>query len=213
MFKELTFSVRSSWRRFSGVSLAFSAAFMIIYSCTQGINYKEIPARSENGKINCVIEIPAGTNVKIEYDPETQRFIPDKRHGKDRVISYLPYPANYGFIPGTLSDPGNGGDGDAVDVVVLSSSLPSGTVIEVIPIGMLRLIDQDEQDYKILAIPADPADRIMEAENLTQLVTNYSQVLEIIESWFLNYDKDETISQGWANEQQAMQFIESSTIN
>ena len=76
-----------------------------------------------------VVEIPAGTNHKIEYDPSTDSFENDKKDGKDRVISFLPYPGNYGFIPSTLMNKDRGGDGDALDILVIGESEPTGTVL------------------------------------------------------------------------------------
>jgi len=67
------------------------------------------PAMTDTGAINAVIEIPAGTNQKIEFNTENERFEADQLKGKDRVIDFLPYPANYGFIPSTLMDTDRGG--------------------------------------------------------------------------------------------------------
>lgn len=62
-------------------------------------------------------------------------FLCNLRNGVPRWTTFLPYPANYGFIPGTRMNKEEGGDGDAVDVFVLCGAVPSGTVMEVEPIG------------------------------------------------------------------------------
>ncbi|PQB03596.1 inorganic diphosphatase [Aureitalea marina] len=189
-------------------------AFLLVnLSCSEQIDPEQIPVQTENGNYNSIIEIPAGTNLKIEYDKTSKRFIPDQRNGEDRVIDYLPYPANYGFIASTKSAIAQGGDGDALDVLVLCTSLSTGTVIETIPIGVLKLIDEGEQDYKILAIPAKVSDRTIQSETLEELRAKYPQLLEIIESWFLNYDQDETRSQGWGDQKQAIEIIDRSRVN
>ncbi|WP_231896371.1 inorganic diphosphatase [Gramella sp. MAR_2010_147] len=150
-----------------------------------------------------MIEIPAGTNSKIEYDKISKVFKPSLREGKERTIDFLAYPANYGFIPSTFSDPKKGGDGDALDVMVLSSTIPSGEIIEIIPIGMLKLIDADEEDFKVIAIPADPKLRTIDAETFKDFVKKYEPVKNILESWFTNYDPaDKTEIQGWADEKE-----------
>ncbi|MDA9133798.1 inorganic diphosphatase, partial [Gammaproteobacteria bacterium] len=59
---------------------------------------------SKNGFLQMVVEIPAGTNKKIEYDKNINEFFIDKIDGVDRVINFLPYPGNYGFIPSTKMD-------------------------------------------------------------------------------------------------------------
>ena len=93
-------------------------------------DFQYLPTYTEQG-INVVVEIPAGTNHKIEYDKENKEFVVDQKNGKDRIIDFLPYPGNYGFIPSTYMDPAIGGDGDALDVLVIGESVPTGTVIPV----------------------------------------------------------------------------------
>ena len=172
-------------------------------SCKSSIDYLRTDLISENAYFQAVIEIPAGTNAKIEYDKINKTFKPSLRDGKERSIDFLAYPANYGFIPSTFSNPEKGGDGDALDVMVLSPAIPSGEIIEIIPIGMLKLIDAGEKDFKVIAIPADPALRNISAENFEDFVKKYKPAKQIIESWFLNYDPDDhTELQGWADEKE-----------
>lgn len=91
-----------------------------------------------------VIEIPAGSKNKYELD---------KRSGLlklDRILyTSTHYPANYGFIPRTLSE-----DADPLDVLVLChESLEPMSIVECYPIGMITMIDDNEEDEKIIAIP------------------------------------------------------------
>lgn len=168
---------------------------------------------TEDGQLRAVIEIPAGTNSKVEYDSQTHDFKIDQINRKDRVISYLSYPGNYGFIPSTLSNPTLGGDGDALDILVLSSSVPSGTVLDVIPVGVLKLIDNEEEDYKIIAIPAQKELQTIQTATFTQLQSQYKGVLEIIELWFLNYNpKDPARVLGWGNEKEALEMIHKNIV-
>ncbi len=143
---------------------------------------------SKGGLLQGVIEIPAGTNTKYEIDKTTGTIRPDLRDGKPRRINFLPYPVNYGFIPSTRMDPERGGDGDPLDILVLAEHLPSGTLIETIPIGILMLKDLGEWDNKVLAIPADPALRILTAEDWASFQCDYSAIRHIIETFFLYYD-------------------------
>lgn len=109
---------------------------------------EHLPAFLPNGHVNAVIEIPSGTSDKRQYDPATGTFPVDLRNGVPRRIKFLPYPANYGFIPSTLMDKAQGGDGDALDIFVLCAGVPSGTVLEVEPIGIIELLDANERDDK-----------------------------------------------------------------
>ncbi|MCB7481152.1 inorganic diphosphatase [Christiangramia sediminis] len=176
--------------------------------CKSKIDYLNTDLKSKNGYYQAVIEIPAGTNSKIEYDKVAKVFKTSLREGEERTIDFLAYPANYGFIPSTFSNPEKGGDGDALDVMVLSSTIPSGEIIEIIPIGMLKLIDAGEEDFKVIAIPADKNLRTISAENYKDFVNRYSAAKEILESWFSNYDPaDETQIQCWVDEKEAEKEI------
>ena len=137
--------------------------------------------------INVIVEIPAGTNHKIEYNYSTKTYEVDQENGKDRIIDFLPYPGNYGFIPGTLMDKARGGDGDALDVLVISESLSTGTSIEVIPIAALELLDGGEVDTKLIAIPVDSTLRVIHATNFEDFMIEYNIAQTIIKDWFLNY--------------------------
>lgn len=96
----------------------------------------------------CVIEIPRGSKMKYELDKRTGLLI------LDRVLyTSTVYPANYGFIPHTYAD-----DNDPLDVLVLCSEpITPLTLVRCYPIGVLKMIDDEHEDEKIVAIPfADP---------------------------------------------------------
>ena len=91
-----------------------------------------------------VIEIPRGSKNKYELD---------KRSGLlklDRILyTSTHYPANYGFIPRTLSE-----DHDPLDVLVICQEpLEPMSIVQCYPIGILYMIDENEVDEKIIAIP------------------------------------------------------------
>ncbi len=182
---------------------------LLSFSCKTEptIDYQQLPAYTTQG-INMVVEIPAGTNHKIEYDYKTAQFVNDQEGGKNRIIDFLPYPGNYGYIPGTRMAKDRGGDGDALDVLLLSESLPTGTVVAVKPIAALVLKDGGELDTKIIAIPQDSTQQVIALEGFTHFMTEYSVVQTIIKDWFLNYKglgKVELV--GWQNERYAEEAI------
>lgn len=178
-----------------------------LLNCKQP-DFYQLPAMVSENSINAVIEIPAGTNKKYEYNAASKEFIVDKENSRDRIIDFLPYPANYGFIPSTLSKSEIGGDGDALDVLIIAESLPHGTVVKSIPIALLKLIDNGEKDYKIIAVPEDKSLRIIQATTFEQLLDKYSEVPKILELWFLNYNPNDVSSvEGWGNENEALQEI------
>ena len=145
-----------------------------------------LPAKTQDG-FQVVVEIPAGTNHKVEYDKVSKSFKVDQINGADRVIDFLPYPGNYGFIPSTFMDPEKGGDGDALDVLVISESVPTGTLLECLPVAVLLLEDRGEIDSKIIAVPLDPTKRVIEADDFQSFFLRYDAARYIIEQWFLNY--------------------------
>lgn len=102
------------------------------------------PSRVRPEVFTAVIEIPNGSKNKYELDKETGLL------RLDRVLyTATHYPANYGFIPRTYAD-----DNDPLDVLVLcQEEIAPMTLVECYPIGMLNMIDNDEHDEKIIAIP------------------------------------------------------------
>ena len=102
------------------------------------------PARVTPDEFMAVIEIPRGSKKKYELDKSTGLMM------LDRILATSTmYPANYGFIPKTISD-----DGDPLDVMVLSSeSIDPFTLVRCYPIGVVTMIDGGEKDDKIIAIP------------------------------------------------------------
>lgn len=93
-----------------------------------------------------VIEIPKGSKNKYELDKESGLL------RLDRILyTSTHYPANYGFIPRTLSE-----DNDPLDVLVLcQETLEPLSIVECYPIGMITMIDENEADEKIVAIPVN----------------------------------------------------------
>lgn len=168
-------------------------ACVLLSACTPAMNndervegsLEELPALVRPGVLRAVIEIPAGTVEKRQYDVATNTFPIDRRNGVPRRIAFLPYPANYGFIPGTRMNKEEGGDGDAVDVFVICGAVPSGTVMEVEPIGIVELLDAGERDDKLIALPVDRALRTVEADDIHELP---EAARDILVTWLLNYD-------------------------
>src|SRR4029079_8742969 len=94
--------------------------------------------------VRMIVEIPKNSTNKYEYDGALGVFRLDRS-----LYSPMHYPGDYGFIPGTLAE-----DGDTLDVLVLvdEASFP-GCLIGVRPVGVLKLVDNEESDEKVLAVP------------------------------------------------------------
>ena len=156
-----------------------------------------------------VVEIPAGTNLKYEYDMVKNKFDVEIINEEPRRINYLPYPGNYGFIPSTLMDETKGGDGDPLDVLVIGSSIKQGSLIEFTPVGVLKLTDDGEEDHKIIGVVLNSKINTIDCKTLFCLQQNYPGILEIIETWFAEYKEEANVNViGWANEEQANEMIQ-----
>ena len=168
---------------------------------------KKLPLRGEKG-FNAIVEVPAGTSRKLEIQPDGQ-YVAELVDGKARVVNFLPYPGNYGFIPSTLMDEARGGDGDALDVIIIAETVPVGSIQEFIPIAVLKMIDEGENDTKIIGVPADPALRVIRATNFEQFMLEYDAAKRIIETWFVHYQGYGTVQVlGWEDEKSALAEIE-----
>lgn len=93
--------------------------------------------------VRAIIEIPKGSKVKYELDKESGLLL------LDRVLfSAVHYPANYGFIPQTYCD-----DKDPLDILIIcSEEVVPMCVVEAKVIGVMRMIDGNEKDDKIIAV-------------------------------------------------------------
>jgi inorganic pyrophosphatase len=129
--------------------------------------------------VTVFVEIPTGSRNKYEYDPATGHIVLDRL-----LFTSMQYPADYGFIEGTL-----GGDGDALDALVFvgEPTFP-GCRIHARPIGLFRMRDEKGTDEKILCVPLrDPTwSRIHDLtelnENLLREIEHFFAVYKVLEN-------------------------------
>ncbi|EAH7585688.1 inorganic diphosphatase [Campylobacter lari] len=127
-------------------------------------------------KLNAVIEIPYGSNIKYELDKESGAIMVDRV-----MYSAMFYPANYGFIPNTLAD-----DGDPIDVLVLNEyPIQAGAVIPCRLIGVLLMEDESGMDEKLLAVPVSKIDP--KYDNIKSLDDLPKASLDKIKNFFETY--------------------------
>lgn len=101
------------------------------------------PGKDVPKTVNGIVEIPKGSKGKYELDKVTGLL------RLDRVLySSVHYPANYGFIPQTYCD-----DKDPLDILIICSiDVHPLCLIEANVIGVMHMMDDDEQDDKIIAV-------------------------------------------------------------
>lgn len=140
------------------------------------MNIEKIAIGSNPDAINVVIEIPYGSNIKYEVDKESGAVVVDRV-----MYGAMFYPANYGFVPNTLSD-----DGDPADVLILNEyPLQAGSVMKARLIGVLIMEDESGVDEKLISVPVskiDPRyDNIKTLEDLPKIT------LDRIKNFFETY--------------------------
>jgi inorganic pyrophosphatase len=143
------------------------------------------------------VEIPGGSRNKYEYDPELGGLVLDRR-----LFTSMAYPADYGFLEGTLGE-----DGDPLDVLVLVAepTFP-GCRIRVRPVGVFHMEDEKGPDDKVLCVPVgDPSsERIQDVADLAD------ELRDEIEHFFRRYKELEhkkTETYGFGSRQDAERLV------
>jgi inorganic pyrophosphatase len=147
--------------------------------------------------VRMVVEIPKNSSNKYEYDGTLGVFRLDRA-----LYSPLHYPGDYGFIPGTLAE-----DRDPLDVLVLVDE-PSftGCLLACRPVGVLEMVDSDEPDQKVLAVPTRNP-RFDQIHTLDQV---FPHKLREIEHFFAIYKELEgkrTQMLGWRGPREAREVV------
>jgi inorganic pyrophosphatase len=151
--------------------------------------------------INVIVEVAVGGEpVKYELDKEAGVLVVDRF-----LHTPMRYPGNYGFVPHTLSD-----DGDPIDVLIANTRpIIPGAVINVRPVGVLKMRDDGGGDEKIIAVPSTKLTKRYPG------VLNYSDLPQItldqIQHFFQHY-KDLEAGKwveilGWGDADEAKAYI------
>lgn len=157
------------------------------------------PGDVDNGLVNTVVEIPQGSQLKIEWNRDKAAFMLDRVEP-----AIFAKPVNYGFIPQTLDE-----DGDELDtLVVCREPIPTGVFFEARIIGVMRFEDDGEVDDKIVCVPADDRETGNAIQSLADLPKQwFSQV----EHHFTHY-KDlkkpgSTVVKSWGDIEEAKAVV------
>lgn len=150
--------------------------------------------------VRMIVEIPLNASNKYEYDGQLGVFRLDRA-----LYSPIHYPGDYGFIPGTLAQ-----DGDPLDVLTLvqEPSYP-GIMIDVRPVGVLNMVDQQESDQKIIAVPTgDP--RYDEIHTVDQIFPHIRREIEHFFTIYKELEGKTTSMEGWGGPREARKAIQDS---
>lgn len=162
------------------------------------MDLSRIPPEAKPGVLNVLIEIPAGSKNKYEFDKDLQAF------ALDRVLySSVQYPYDYGFVPNTLAD-----DGDPLDgMVLMDQPTFPGCVIPARPIGMLEMIDGGDRDEKILCVP-DKDPRFVNVKSLKDVSPHRLEEIAEFFKTYKNLEKKVTEILGWKDVDQVAPLVE-----
>ena len=148
--------------------------------------------------VYAVIESPKGTENKYEYDVKKKAIV------LDRVLfSAVHFPGDYGFLPRTLDE-----DGDPLDILVLvtSPTFP-GCIMSARPLGILRMLDGNQQDDKILAVPTgDP--RYAEHHDLDNLPEHILKEIAYLFETYKVLEGKQVKVLGWEKSEAARKVIQ-----
>ena len=157
--------------------------FLIIKVYSEDFLYKK-NYKNLDGTYNAIIEIPAGDSIKYEISKDGKNINEKIENSKVRIIDYLPYPFNYGFIPSTILPQNNGSD--LLDIIVIGPRVDRGTILKVRPIGTLVLLDKNKIDLKVIAVSLNETS-LSNINNINELEKNFIGILDIIKLWTINY--------------------------
>lgn len=156
-------------------------------------------------EINLIIEIQKGGGKnKYEFDKSTGRLTLDRVNGTTST-----YPADYGYVPGTLCE-----DGDPLDALLLiDEPVVHGAVVPARPIGVLYMIDDGEGDEKLICVPTDDisSDPIKE---LSDIDPNFQKRVEQFYTHYKDWKNDwqgvKVEFKGWGDSAAAKKVIQDS---
>ncbi len=145
------------------------------------------------------VEIPAGSRNKYEYDPGLGGIVLDRR-----LFTSMSYPADYGFIEGTLGE-----DGDPLDALVLvgDPTFP-GCRVRARPIGLFYMTDEKGPDEKVICTSLrDPA--WARVHDIHDLQPEYRDEIEHFFQVYKQLEKKKTATRGFGNRSEALAIIQS----
>ncbi len=153
-----------------------------------------------------LIEISTGVTEKWEVNHKNGYLEWEFKNGKPREVKFLGYPGNYGFIPQTILEKKDGGDGDPLDIIVLGTAVSKGTIQEVKILGAIKLLDQSEHDDKIIAIPLNGV--FKNVNSLAEMMMKFPGSIQIIRYWFEGYKGKKIQFIGYLSSKEAKILIE-----
>jgi inorganic pyrophosphatase len=170
---------------------------------TVDINLETLPIGEDAPElVNVVVEVPVGSRNKYEYEPELGMIV------RDRVLpGNVRYPADYGFVPSTVS-----ADGEPLDAIVFAyDPVFPGCLVRARVIGALEVFENGNAEYNIFAVPDDDP-RFADIEVLEDLP---QQNLRDVQQFFVTFRQlegdEEAEVREWHDAKKAYEIIREHT--
>ncbi len=144
------------------------------------------------------VEIPGGSRNKYEFDEELGGIVLDRR-----LFTSMSYPADYGYVEGTLGE-----DGDPLDALVLvgDPTFP-GCRIRVRPVGVFHMEDEKGTDHKIVCVPL--RDPLWSAtHDIHDVPAPLRQEIEHFLQVYKDLEDEQTETSGFGNRAEALEVLE-----
>src|SRR6201987_1929189 len=143
-------------------------------------NFINLPAFTEDGDVQVVVETPGGSRAKFAYDPKLETFTLTKS-----LLTGLTYPHDWGFVPSTKAD-----DGDPLEIMVIhdAATFP-GLVVTCRVIGILQIEQKSkgkaERNDRLFAVPrrSNSEEALEDVRDLTK------PIQEELEKFFIATDE------------------------
>jgi inorganic pyrophosphatase len=163
-----------------------------------------LPTRSRRGGFHVVVESPAGSAVKLKYDPELGHFKLARA-----LVAGLRYPYDWGFVPGTKAP-----DGDPLDAMIFCDT-PTypGVIVECRALGLIRLKQNrkrasgQERNDRLIAIPVK-AERYSHIQTHFDLPLRWRQELEEFFLYAIRFENKDAKILGWATAVAAERMVD-----
>jgi inorganic pyrophosphatase len=143
------------------------------------------------------VEIPGGSRNKYEFDPDAGGIVLDRR-----LFTSMTYPADYGFVEGTLGE-----DGDPLDALVLvgDPTFP-GCRIRSRPVGVFHMTDEKGPDEKVICVPlGDP--HFARVADVHDIAPEFRDEIEHFFQVYKQLEEKKTETRGFGNRAEAERIV------
>jgi inorganic pyrophosphatase len=144
-----------------------------------------------------LVEIPGGSRNKYEFDPELGGLVLDRR-----LFTSMTYPADYGYVEGTLGE-----DGDPLDALVLvgDPTFP-GCRIRARAVGVFHMTDEKGADEKVICVPlGDPS--FARVHDVHDIPGPFRDEIEHFFQVYKQLEEKKTETRGFGNRSDAERII------